>query len=203
LTGPLNIAIWIATALTIALALWATLRRKNWIVMLCMVVLVGISLYFVIPPSTKTHLGLDLQGGLEIVYQAKTADGKVPSSTQLDQTISILDRRVNGLGVTESAIQKQGTDQVSVSLPGVKDPQQALKIISSSSSRTTRSRARSARWRARMPRSRNSRVRASPRPRSSNCPRTARLPITRSSRARPTPSVASPNNGTSTSFRRR
>jgi len=129
LTGPLNIAIWIATALTIALALWATLRRKNWVVMLCMVVLVGISLYFIIPPSTKTHLGLDLQGGLEIVYQAKTADGKVPSSTQLDQTISILDRRVNGLGVTESAIQKQGTDQVSVSLPGVKDPQQALKII--------------------------------------------------------------------------
>ncbi|HEY5474048.1 MAG TPA: protein translocase subunit SecD, partial [Candidatus Limnocylindrales bacterium] len=82
-----------------------------------------------IPPSQKTRLGLDLQGGLEIVYQAKTAAGKAPSSAQLDQTIGILDRRVNGLGVTESAIQKQGTDQVSVSLPGVKDPQQALKII--------------------------------------------------------------------------
>ena len=97
--------------------------------MLVMAVLVTVSLYFIIPPSQKTRLGLDLQGGLEIVYQAKTADGKAPSSAELDQTIGILDRRVNGLGVTESAIQKQGTDQVSVSLPGVKDPQHALAII--------------------------------------------------------------------------
>src|SRR5665811_1111881 len=94
-----------------------------------MAVLVAVALYFIIPPSQKTHLGLDLQGGLEIVYSAKTADGKAPSSAELDQTIGILDRRVNGLGVTESAIQKQGTDQVSVSLPGVKDAQQALQII--------------------------------------------------------------------------
>jgi protein-export membrane protein SecD len=94
-----------------------------------MAVLVAVSLYFIIPPSVKTRLGLDLQGGLEIVYTARTADGKAPSSAELDQTIGILDRRVNGLGVTESAIQKQGTDQISVSLPGVKDAQQALELI--------------------------------------------------------------------------
>jgi preprotein translocase subunit SecD len=120
---------YVATAAAIFVALWATIRRKNWVVMLCMLVLVAVSLYFIIPPSQNTRLGLDLQGGLEIVYQAKTADGKAPSSAQLDQTIGILDRRVNGLGVTESAIQKQGTDQVSVSLPGIKDPQKALQII--------------------------------------------------------------------------
>jgi len=94
-----------------------------------MAALVAVSLYFIIPPSVKTRLGLDLQGGLEIVYTARTADGKAPSSAELDQTIGILDRRVNGLGVTESAIQKQGTDQISVSLPGVKDAQQALDLI--------------------------------------------------------------------------
>ena len=94
-----------------------------------MAVLVAVSLYFIIPPSVKTRLGLDLQGGLEVVYTAKTADGKPPSTAELDQTIGILDRRVNGLGVTESAIQKQGTDQISVSLPGIKDAQQALDLI--------------------------------------------------------------------------
>ena len=94
-----------------------------------MAALVAVSLYFIIPPSLNTRLGLDLQGGLEIVYTAKTADGKAPSTSELDQTIGILDRRVNGLGVTESAIQKQGTDQISVSLPGVKDAQQALDLI--------------------------------------------------------------------------
>jgi preprotein translocase subunit SecD len=104
-------------------------KHRNLIILLVMAVLVAVSVYYIVPPSTKTHLGLDLQGGLEIVYTAKTADGKAPSSAQLDQTIGILDRRVNGLGVTESAIQKQGTDEVSVALPGVKDAQQALSII--------------------------------------------------------------------------
>jgi len=94
-----------------------------------MAALVAVSLYFIVPPSVNTRLGLDLQGGLEIVYTARTADGKPPSSAELDQTIGILDRRVNGLGVTESAIQKQGTDQISVSLPGVKNAQQALNLI--------------------------------------------------------------------------
>ena len=104
-------------------------KHRNLIILLFMAVLVAASLWAIIPPSVKTRLGLDLQGGLEIVYQAKTADGKAPSTSELDQTIGILDRRVNGLGVTESAIQKQGTDQISVSLPGVKDAQQALDLI--------------------------------------------------------------------------
>jgi preprotein translocase subunit SecD len=103
--------------------------HRNLIILLVMAALVAVSLYFIIPPGVKTHLGLDLQGGLEIVYTAKTADGGAPSSAQMDQTVSILDRRVNGLGVTESAIQKQGTDQLSVSLPGIKNTEQALNVI--------------------------------------------------------------------------
>jgi preprotein translocase subunit SecD len=94
-----------------------------------MAILIAVSVYWIVPVSVKTRLGLDLQGGLEIVYTAKTADGKAPSQKQLDQTVAILDRRVNGLGVTESQIQKQGSDQVSVALPGIKDPEQALSVI--------------------------------------------------------------------------
>jgi len=104
-------------------------KHRNLIILLVMAALVAVSLYFIIPPGVKTHLGLDLQGGLEIVYTAKTANGAAPSPAQLDQTVNILDRRVNGLGVTESAIQKQGTDQISVALPGIKNTQQALNTI--------------------------------------------------------------------------
>lgn len=94
-----------------------------------MAALVAVSLYYIIPPSVKTRLGLDLQGGLEVVYTARTADGKAPTRAQLDQTVGILDRRVNGLGVTESQIQTQGADQVSISLPGITDADQALSVI--------------------------------------------------------------------------
>ena len=104
-------------------------RHRNLIILLVMAALVAVSLYYIIPPSVKTRLGLDLQGGLEVVYTAKTADGSAPSKAELDQTLAILDRRVNGLGVTESTIQTQGTDEISVSLPGIKDAQQALDLI--------------------------------------------------------------------------
>ena len=120
---------FVIAAVAIAVAVWAVLRKKNWVVMLMMVVLVAVSLYWIIPPSAKTRLGLDLQGGLEVVYTAKTSDGKAPSQKQLDQTVAILDRRVNGLGVTESQIQKQGSDQIAIALPGIKDPEKALSVI--------------------------------------------------------------------------
>ncbi|HET6476975.1 MAG TPA: protein translocase subunit SecD [Thermoleophilia bacterium] len=120
---------YIIAAVAIAIAVWAVLRKKNWVVMVMMVVLVAVSLYWIIPPSAKTRLGLDLQGGLEVVYTAKTSDGKAPSQKQLDQTVAILDRRVNGLGVTESQIQKQGSDQIAIALPGIKDPEKALSVI--------------------------------------------------------------------------
>ena len=94
-----------------------------------MAALVAVSLYYIIPPSVKTRLGLDLQGGLEVVYTARTADGKAPTQAQLDQTVGILDRRVNGLGVTESQIQTQGADQIAIALPGITDAEQALSVI--------------------------------------------------------------------------
>ncbi|NLE22134.1 MAG: protein translocase subunit SecD [Actinobacteria bacterium] len=104
-------------------------KHRNLIILLVMAALVVVSLYYIIPPSEKTRLGLDLQGGLEVVYTAKTADGKQPTRAQLDQTVGILDRRVNGLGVTESQIQTQGADEISIALPGVTDADQALTVI--------------------------------------------------------------------------
>ena len=104
-------------------------KHRNLIILVVMAALVVVSLYYIIPPSVKTRLGLDLQGGLEVVYTAKTADGKPPTKAQLEQTVGILDRRVNGLGVTESQIQTQGADQVAIALPGITDAEQALSVI--------------------------------------------------------------------------
>jgi preprotein translocase subunit SecD len=126
LTQTITIVIWVVA---IAVAVWALVQKRNWLILLMMAVLVGVSVYWIIPPGAKTRLGLDLQGGLQVVFTAKTSDGKAPTQAQLDQTVGILDRRVNGLGVTESQIQKQGSDQISVALPGIKDAEQALKVI--------------------------------------------------------------------------
>ncbi len=104
-------------------------RHLNVIILVLVAVLVGVALYFIIPPGEKTYLGLDLQGGLEVVYEARTSTGELPTADEVQKTLSIIERRVNGLGVSESIVQQQGPDQISIQLPGVTDPEQALSII--------------------------------------------------------------------------
>lgn len=104
-------------------------KRTHLLILLLVAALVGVAIYFIYPPGEKTRLGLDLQGGLEVVFQARTTEGKVPSADEMDKTVGIMDRRVNGLGVTESQVQRQGSDQISVALPGIRNAEDALQTI--------------------------------------------------------------------------
>jgi preprotein translocase subunit SecD len=70
-------------------------------------------------------LGLDLAGGLSVVYQT---DHKV-SASELDEAVTILNNRVNGLGVSGAQVNSTGTNQISVSIPGVKNSAQVLSEI--------------------------------------------------------------------------
>ena len=104
-------------------------RTRHIVILAVVVALVAAAIFFIYPPNKKTHLGLDLQGGLEVIFQAKTTSGGTPTSDQMSQAIAIMDRRVNGFGVTESQVQLQGNSQISVALPGVTNQQQALATI--------------------------------------------------------------------------
>ena len=77
-----------------------------------------------------TTLGLDLQGGTHLVLQAdlSKAPGQEPEGV-LRGVIQVLERRVNAYGVAEPLIQAQGSDRVIVELPGVKDIEEAKKLI--------------------------------------------------------------------------
>lgn len=74
----------------------------------------------------KLYEGLDLQGGLQVLLQAKTPDGKPPAKEDLEATRFIIENRVNGLGVSEPVIQIQGEDKIVVELPGLSDPDAAI-----------------------------------------------------------------------------
>jgi preprotein translocase subunit SecD len=82
----------------------------------------------------KAHLGvqqgLDLQGGAQLVFQADLSKVK-PSERQaaLDSLITVINRRANFGGTSEIVVQRQGSDKVSVSLPGVKDVNEAIDRI--------------------------------------------------------------------------
>ncbi len=81
----------------------------------------------------KTHLGLDLQGGTQLVLQLrpdKLPGGKttIPLPELNTQARGVIDRRINALGVSEPVIQALGDDKILLELPGVSDLQQARDI---------------------------------------------------------------------------
>jgi preprotein translocase subunit SecD len=67
--------------------------------------------------SNTPKLGLDLEGGAQIVIQAD-ANGKTPSKSAMDQARQIITNRVNGLGVSNAEVVIQGGDQIVISVPG-------------------------------------------------------------------------------------
>jgi SecD/SecF fusion protein len=81
------------------------------------------------PVHKKVTLGLDLQGGLEVVLKAQPAKGQKLDSAALDRSVSIMRQRVDKLGVSEPEIRKQGSNQIVIELAGVHDPAKAAAII--------------------------------------------------------------------------
>ena len=65
----------------------------------------------------KPKLGLDLQGGTRITLQAQAIGGSV-TSDKLNQAMDIISKRVNGAGVAEAEVTTQGSDIVTVDIPG-------------------------------------------------------------------------------------
>ena len=74
----------------------------------------------------KPRLGLDLKGGVSVVYEAKGA--KIDQGV-LDKTVEKIRERVDRLGVAEPEITRQGARNVAVQLPGIHDPERAKQII--------------------------------------------------------------------------
>src|SRR4051812_48860719 len=74
-------------------------------------------------------LGLDLQGGLEVVLQAKAPKGREITQEDLDRSIEIMRQRIDKIGVPEPVIPRQGNNQIAVELAGVHDAGRAAQII--------------------------------------------------------------------------
>src|SRR4026207_333099 len=73
------------------------------------------------PVHKKVTLGLDLQGGLEVVLKAQPAKGQTLDPSALDRSVSIMRQRVDKLGVAGPEIRKQGSNGVVEELAGFDD----------------------------------------------------------------------------------
>ncbi|MFJ6667025.1 MULTISPECIES: protein translocase subunit SecD [unclassified Streptomyces] len=66
---------------------------------------------------TTPRLGIDLAGGTSITLKAKADQGSAVNKANMDTAVEIMNRRVNGLGVSEAEVQTQGTDNIIVNIP--------------------------------------------------------------------------------------
>jgi SecD/SecF fusion protein len=104
-------------------------RRRNILILAVVFGLVAVSL--VVIATKKTRLGLDLKGGVELVYQGRpSAQAKVDSES-LNRAIDIMRKRVDQLGVSQPEIQLSGEKEIDVQLPEVHNISRAEKEVGS------------------------------------------------------------------------
>ncbi len=102
-------------------------RRRNLMILLVVVGLLAASAAAI--ASKPTRLGLDLKGGVELIYQAKpTAQSKVDTAS-LERAINIMRSRVDKIGVSQPEIQRSGNDEIDVALPGEKNVKHAEETV--------------------------------------------------------------------------
>jgi SecD/SecF fusion protein len=94
-----------------------------------LVVLLAIGAAIVVVVSRPVRLGLDLRGGTQVTLEAKDSAAHRADSESTDRALEVLRRRVDQLGVSEPTLQRSGERRIIVELPGVVDPDQAVRVI--------------------------------------------------------------------------
>jgi len=103
-------------------------RRKLLVPLVLMVLVAIVGLGTAVATDTDPTLGLDLQGGFSVVLQAKEVNGRLPSEESVEKAKDIIRERVDGLGVAEPDITRQGRTVI-VQLPGVKNREKAESVV--------------------------------------------------------------------------
>ena len=77
----------------------------------------------------KMKYGLDINGGVYVLLEAETDETGAARTQLMEQTKSVLENRVNAMGISEATVSIEGTKRIRVEMPGVEDAEEAIKQI--------------------------------------------------------------------------
>ena len=97
--------------------------------MISVAVIIGAFFFLVQPLASSIRQGLDLQGGTHVVLEAVDTEQAQVNDDAMNRVVAIMEKRVNSLGLTEPIIQREGERRVIIELPGIKDPDAAIRTI--------------------------------------------------------------------------
>ncbi len=116
------------------------MSRNGWLLLLILALL-GTSIWILSSSGTSVlhrqqgnlglRLGLDLKGGVQVVYTGVFSDNTsdAQKSFDIDAAISSMQKRIDKYGVVEPVIQKLGNDRILVQLPGIGDVDEARRLV--------------------------------------------------------------------------
>src|SRR4030042_1025528 len=117
------------------------MRERDIRLLVLIVVVAGLAIWVSLPQNPGIHIrlgstaidrnieihqGLDLQGGTRVLLEADVPEDQDVDADSMEAAKTIVENRVNGLGVTEPIVQGVGTRRISVELPGIEDPEAAI-----------------------------------------------------------------------------
>ena len=108
-------------------------RRNNLIVLALVVVLLGVAAYFIFidqPVTESTQLGRPPGRRQRAAEGLADRRGKV-TREEMEQSADLIRQRIDRLGVTEPDVRVQSENQIVVQIPGVKNPEEVIRIIGS------------------------------------------------------------------------
>lgn len=116
------------------------MKAKSGIIFLIIIAILGLSIftafngleigdYRIKPVKESIRQGLDLKGGVYVVYEAKTDKTGRELDELIEQVIEVFGRRVDSMGLTEPLIIREGEKRIRVELPGAKNAQEAIDMI--------------------------------------------------------------------------
>jgi preprotein translocase subunit SecD len=103
---------------------------KSLILLILIVAVIGVGIFFGYKPLTQSfRLGLDVKGGVSILLEAVPGTGEKLTSDVMERTVAVLTNRVNGMGVAEATVVREGTNRIRVSLPDYENQEEAMAVI--------------------------------------------------------------------------
>jgi preprotein translocase subunit SecD len=101
-------------------------RQRSLLALIMILAIAAITVIALVP----VRLGLDLQGGSQLTLEVQTTDAvREITPEKLEGVKRVVENRINGLGVSETAVQTVGSNQLSIQLPGVSNPAEAERVL--------------------------------------------------------------------------
>ena len=116
------------------------MKAKSGIIFIIIIAILGLAIftafngleignYKINPVKDSVRQGLDLKGGVYVLYEAQTDKTGRELDELIEQVIEVFSRRVDSMGLTEPLIIREGEKRIRVELPGAKNAQEAIDMI--------------------------------------------------------------------------